>query len=344
MKVLKKRSALVAAAALVVSVAGQTLGLSPAQAATDVTLGIAGQQVVAAPAAYAVQKGVLAKNGINAKLQVLSGPEIIPQLAAGRVQFAYLPIVQALQARTNSGIDLRIVLASDGFSPNQAARASKDRRYAKIIDPSGLCASPAITRPRDLNGKTVAVGVRNSFPELVIGDAMRKDGGDPSTVKWVVVGPTQVVPGIKNGTVDAGYTGSGFTPACEQNGLNLIASPVVDTLSPTGGPVTAWITTAKYAQENPQVVAAFQKSMYQTASLLNRNKSKMREAVEMSVEYTKAPLASALATNMPYYFTTLTKAQVQKWADLALAVPGMLKAKADVPGILWVQPKTQPTS
>ena len=338
MKVLKKRSALVAAAALAAGLIGQAVAGAPANAATGVTIGISANQVVAAPTAYAVTKGILLKNGIDPTVQVLGAAELVPQLAAGRVQFAFMTIVQALQARTNSGIDLRILVASDGFSANQAKRAATDKRYGKIIDPSGICASTSITRPRDLNGKIVAVSVRNSFPELVIGDAMRKDGGDPSTVNWVVVPSGNVVATIKTGKIDAGYTGSGFTPACEQNGLNQIASPTINTLAPEGGPVTAWVTTAKYAQENPQVVAAFQKSMYQTASLLNRNKDKMREAVELSVSYTKAPLESALATNMPYYFTTLTKAMVQKWADLAMAA-NQVKAKPDVPGILWVQPK-----
>lgn len=340
MKFLKKRTAVVAATALAVSVMGQAAVMSPASAATDIRLGIAAQQVVAAPTAYALGKGIFARNGLNPTVTVLAGPEIVPQLSAGRVDFAYMPIVQALQARTNAGIDLRIVLASDGFSPNQAARASKDRAYAKIIDPSGICAKPSITRPRDLNGKKVAVGVRNSFPELVIGDAMRKDGGDPSTVQWVVVGPTQVVPGIVNGTIDAGYTGSGFTPACEQNGQRQIASPVVDVLSPTGGPVTVWVTTAAYAKANPKVVQSFQKSMYQTALLLNRpDRKAMKEAIVAGIAYSKAPLESALATNMPYYFTSLTRAQVQKWADLAVAA-GQVSSTPDVRGILLVQPKT----
>lgn len=336
MKVLNKRSALVAAAALAVSVAGQAV--APASAATDVIVGISGNQVVATSSAYALKKGIFAKNGLNVGIQVLGGPEIVPQLSAGRIQFASMPIVQALQARTNSGIDLRIVLASDGFSANQAARAAKDPAYGKIIDPSGVCAKQGITRPRDLNGKIVGVSVRNSFPELVIGDAMRKDGGDPSTVNWVVVPTGNVVTTIKTGRIDAGYTGSGFTPACEQQGLNQIASPTINTVTPEGGPVTAWVTTAQYAQQNPQVVLAFQKSMYQTASLINRSKERMREAVIMSTEYTRAPLESALETVMPYYFTTLTKPMVQKWADLAMAA-GQVKAKPDVPGILWVQPK-----
>lgn len=339
-KNLKKRTALTASAVLAVSVIGQAVGMSPASAATDITLGMPGQQVSATPVAYALDKGIFARNGLNPTVQVLPGPDIVPQLAAGRIDFAYLTIVQALQARTNAGIDLRIVLASDGFSLNQAKRASTDRAYAKIIDPSGICASPSITRPRELEGKTVGVGVRNSFPELVIGDAMRKDGGDPSKVRWAVVGPTQIVPGIVNGTIDAGYTGSGFSPACEQNGQRQIASPVVDTLSPNGGPVTAWVTTAKYAQANPQTVLAFQKSMYQTAALINKpDRKAMKEAVDASVRYTRAPIESARATFMPYYFSTLTRAQVQKWADLAAAA-GQVSAAPDVRGILWVQPKT----
>lgn len=340
MKLMKKRTALAASVAIAVSVAGQAFGMAPASAATDIVLGIPGQQVAATSTAYALDKGIFLKNGLNPTVNVLAGPEIIPQIAAGRVQFAYVTISQAIQARTNAGIDLRIVTASDGFSPNQAKRASTDRAYAKIIDPSGLCARPNITRPRDLNGKKVAVGVRNSFPELVIGDAMRRDGGDPTTVQWVVIGPTQVVPSIVNGTVDAGYTGSGFSPACEQNGMKQIGTPVVDVMSPEGGPVTAWVTTAAYAQANPQVVEAFQKSMYQTALIINKpDRFAMKEAIIAGTRYTKAPLESALATYMPYYFTTITKRNVQKWADLASSA-GQVTKTPDVAGILWKQPKS----
>ena len=116
MKFLTKRTAVVAAAALAVSVMGQAAVMSPASAVTDIRLGIPGQQVVTAPTAYALGKGIFARNGLNPTVTVLAGPEIVPQLSAGRVDFAYLTIVQALQARTNAGIDLRIVLASDGFS------------------------------------------------------------------------------------------------------------------------------------------------------------------------------------------------------------------------------------
>jgi len=296
---------------------GQAVGMSPASAATDVNLGMGNSQVSTTPVACAIDKGIFARNGLNPSVQILPSADVIPQLSAGRIDFAYVTAVLALQARTNAGIDLRIITASDGFSLNQARRAAKDRAYAKIIDPSGACANPSITRPHDLEGKTVGVGLRNSFPELVVGDAIRKDGGDPSKVRWAVVGATQIVPSIVNGAIDAGYTSAGFSPVCEQSGMRQIASPVVDTLSPNGGPVTVWVTTAKFAQENPQTVAA-------------------------SVRFTKAPLESARATFMPYYFTTLTRAQVQKWADLA-SVAGQVTSRPDVRGIIYVQPKTVTT-
>lgn len=336
---LKKRAAAIATAAVAVAAVSQGAGMSPASAATDIVLGISGSQVAATASSYAIKKGILAKNGLNATMQVVGPADVIPQLSAGRFQFAYMPILQALQARTNAGVDLRIVLASDGFSPNQAARAAKDRNYAKIIDPSGLCASKAITSLKGLEGKTVAVSSRGTYAEAVIGEIMRAAGADPKKVNFVVFPFNQTIPGIVAGKIDAGYTAAGFTPACEQNGLNLIGHPGIDTVQPTGGPVTAWVTTAKYAKDNPQVVAAFQKSMYQSAALINTNKDKMKEAVTFSTEYTKAPLASALATTMPYYFTYMNKAQVQLWANL-LQRQGLVAKPVDVPGILWKQPAT----
>lgn len=345
MKVFKKRSALVAVAALAVAVTGQTLGMSPASAATGVRIAISPNQVVAAPIGYALSKGILLKNGIDANVSVLTGPQLVPALASGQTDITFIPIVQALQARTNAGIDLRIIVASDGFSPAMTARAAKDPVYRKTMDPSGLCGSSAkgITSPAQLAGKTVGVPVRGSFPEIVVGDAIRKAGGDPSTVKWALVPPTAMVSSIKNGQLDGGYLSSGFVASCEQEGQNLIGAPTINTMLPDGGPVTAWVTTAAYAKANPQVIAAFQKSMYQTANLLNTNPAKMKEAITISTSYTKASLESALASPMPHYFTTLTKPMVQKWADIALkAGPSYLVKTPDIPGILWVQPKASP--
>ena len=108
-------------------------------------------------------------------------------------------------------------------------------------------------------------------------------------------------------------------------------------LGAKGGPITGWVTTAKYAKEHPKEVAAFQKAMYQTAAQL-RNKNNMKEAITISTQYTKAPLDSALATRMPFYYTTLTKPAVQTWANI-LQRTGLVVKPVDVPGILYKQPK-----
>lgn len=333
-----RRTAVAAAVSVLVASAVQTLGMSPASAATDVKLGVNPVQNATSVSQLAVEKGLFKKNGLNASLQVFPAPpQIVTALQANQVQFGYMPIVSALTARTNSGIDLKIVAASDGLTKNDSVRASKDRTFALIADPSGLCVSKDIKNAKQLEGKTVAVGQRGGFPELAISTIMRKAGADPKKVQWAVLGPSTVVGAIKNGTVAAAYTSSPYTGQCKAEGLTILASPAVSLL-PQGGPITAWVTTAKFAKENPQVVAAFQKSIYQAAKL-SHTKAGMDAAIVASTQFTKVPPADALKIpKSPWYFETLTRADVQNWAN-ELQRSGLVVKPVDVPGIILPQPK-----
>lgn len=332
------RAAFVAAAALAASAILQGTGASPAAAATDVTVLIPPNQFPGAVFEYGISKGIFAKNGLNVTYTIVPPPELIPQLAAGRGQFSYSPTLSGLKARTNAGIDVKLVSPLDGMSVNDVARAKKDAAFAYIADPTGVCTRPdsGITRAKQLEGRSVAVTQRGDSGELSMRSLMRADGGNPDTVKWVVLGMPGTVAAIKNGQVDAGYVGPPYKGQCVAEGLKIFGTPAMSLLD-TGGPLGVVWTTGPYAAANPAVVKAMQKSLKEI-SLASRNKAQMREMVIASTKVTKLPAELALAVRMPFFFDTITKSYLEGWSN-KLIKEGQITKPVDVAGILLPQPR-----
>jgi ABC-type nitrate/sulfonate/bicarbonate transport system substrate-binding protein len=331
---------LVASLAAAGVAAAGVIGVAPAHAATDVTILAPPIQLATLASGWAVDKGIFAKNGLNATLVTGPPTDLVPQLASGRVQFAWMPLLMGLKARTNAGVDLRLVAASDGISVNDAVRAAKDPRFAGLVDQTAICALPSsgIKRPKDLTGRSVGINLRGDSQELAASALIRKDGGDPSKVNWVVLGTPAMVAAVKNGTIDAGYTNYPYTGQCQAEGMKIVGYPTL-ALMPTGGVATGWFTTAEFAKSNPAAVKAFQKSIYQ-ANAASHVKSTMTQMQINGAKYTKQPVEVALATpKMAFFYTTITRADVQRWATL-LQSAGQVTKPVDVSGVLFPQPRS----
>ena len=333
---IKKSSALAAIAALAIGFIGAT----PAHAATDVKIGSSPSGDIA-PLLLGINRGTFTKNGINAQyVQFPAPPAIVAALAADQIQVGLVPTVVAISARTNSGIGLKIIAPASGFSTNDVARASKDPAFSLALDPSGVCIKPtsSIKSWKDLEGKKVAVPARNAFAEITIAAAMQRAGGDPKKVSWAVLGFPQMVAATKTGQVDAAYVGNPYSGQCTDEGMTFKNGVAIEYSKGTaGGPFLSYVVTEPYFKANPQVIAALQKSLYQ-ANMATRTKAGMDAARTLMAQATKQDVATVLATKPQYYWTTLTKAQVQGQAD-AMLKGGYLSKPADVSGMLAPQYK-----
>lgn len=308
---------------------------TPAHAVTDIRIGVnpIGTNAIAV---YAQEKGYFGRNGLSAKPQVFPAPpQALNALAAGQVQFVYSPIASVLPAYTNGGMPLKIVAGADGFSAAEAARAKADKTYAGIVDPSSICAATAITRPRDLVGKKVGVGSRGGHAELAVSTAVRKDGGDPKTIKFAVIGMQQAVATVKNGLIDAAYLSTPYTGQCVNEGLNVVSNPGLS-IVPKGGPISVWVTSEKYAASHPSVVKAFQKSIYEANRSTHGHPANRRAVQIAGTQLTKMPQELALAEYPRYQFTAITAHDVQQIAD-AMQRAGLVSKPVDVAGIMAPQ-------
>ena len=332
----RSRTAIAALTATTVAVGMMVLGASPAAAATDIRIG-ALPATISGPAQYGIDAGVFARNGLNASLTVYpAGPAELAALAGGQLDFAYVTAVDAIAARANSNMDIKIVAPADGMSRRDVVRAKTDPKFAALVDQGAVCVSPqsGIKTWKDLAGKIVAVASRGSSSEIGMVAAMKREGADPTQVKWAIMGRPAMNAALKNSTIDASITGYPFAAACVAEGNTIIGQPTLQ-LMPNGGPIMMWVTTNAYAKANPQVIAAYQKSIYQM-SVASKNKATMAKILEASTKISKQPLEVVLAGKPPYYYDQMTKNDLKVFTDQMYKY-GFIKTPLDASGMLLPQ-------
>jgi ABC-type nitrate/sulfonate/bicarbonate transport system substrate-binding protein len=311
---------------------------SPAHAATDIKIGVTAINSMGA-LQYAIDKGIFKKNGLNVTEVVAfpAPPPSIAGLASGAVQFTYTPSIPAINAYENGGVNLRIAAPADGYSRVELAKAKKDPAFAAKIDDTGVCILPTggISRWKDLVGKTVSVPARGAQAEVTIASAIKKDGGNPNQVNWVTLSFPEVVSAVQSGKIQAGFTVEPFTTNCTAAGLKNLGSPGIQFFD-TEQAIGLWVTTADFATQNPAVVKAFQKSMFQVHELARTSKAAARAMTIASTKITKVPQSQALAANPTYYPLYVTRADITRPATKMLEL-GFLKKQADVAGMLMRQ-------
>ncbi|MGY1693180.1 ABC transporter substrate-binding protein [Geodermatophilus sp. SYSU D01105] len=219
-------------------------GETGAPETTEITVGV---QPFAEVAAFyvAVQEGLFEEHGLTVTPQVAAGggAGLITGLVSGDSQFAYSNYVSVVQA-ASQGLPLRVVREND--------RPGVQGVYA--LPGSG------ITSPADLAGKRIAINGLGNIMELTTRAALEENGVDPNSVEFVELAPPEFLPGMASGNVDAAwlvepFVSIGTDTQQVQLVLDVFAGPTEEL------PVAGWITSAPFAAENPNTVAAFQAAM-----------------------------------------------------------------------------------
>lgn len=318
--------------ALVLATAG------PAAAATDIKVGITAINSVGT-IPWAVSSGIFKKNGLNVtEIKVFPAPPpSLAALAAGAVQFTYAPTIPVINAYANGGVALKVVAPADGYPLTQLLSAKKNPALAAKLDDTGVCVSPTggINSWKDLAGKTVSVPARGAQGEVTIAQAVKSAGGNPATVNFVVLPFGAALDAVKAGKTQAAFTVEPFTSECAANGLKNLGSPGIQFFTNEQA-IGVWVTTAKFAQENPAAVLAFQKSIWEVNRFASTKAGFDKILQSINPTYTQVDLATARKANPAYYPPTITANDLKNPASKMLAL-GFLKKPADVAGLLLKQ-------
>lgn len=275
----------------------------------------------------ASDKGYFKEQGLNVEVSVIANPPAgIAAAQSGQLDLTYTPSIPFLNALSQN-VPLKIVAAADGYKDGAADGAELMR-----VDDTGLLVpegSP-VTRPKDLEGKSVSVPARKAQLEVTVSKLVKDDGGDPAKVNWMVLDPSSALQSLNSGRVDAASLVSPFTSKAVSDGNRLLASPGVEFFKE--GAIGLWVAGANTVNSKQDQMKKFQEAIHKANAYANEH---IDEAQQLSAEITKTPLEVVKAGAVNYWPESVRKADIDR-ANHGLADLGFLKEPVELPADLII--------
>jgi NitT/TauT family transport system substrate-binding protein len=247
--------------------------------------------------------------------------------------------VQAMGSLTKGDID--IVAGANYVSSIQAL----DKGVFKpmvigeggMLEPKGrqviVAPKSPIKQPKDLEGKTIAVNIKNNIQSLAVNTVLKANNVDVSKIKYVEVPFAQMPLALQKGQVDAADE---LEPYLTNSVKTIGARSIVDS---SGEPVkdiptSGFIATQQFAQKNPKTAAAFQRAILKAQQLASSDRKEV-ESVLPSYTTIKPDIASVIT--LPGYPTSINATRMQRLIDLMLSNK-MITNRVDAKSILFTPP------
>ncbi|GAA1345764.1 ABC transporter substrate-binding protein [Saccharothrix algeriensis] len=268
----------------------------------------------------AIEKGYFKEEGLEVEpVSIQGGAAAIPGLINGEIDITFGNWVSFFAAQAKDaakGVD-GLKLINDGYQ-------AKPEMFLILTAPG----SP-IKSPKDLAGKTIAINTFKNIAELTAKATLEANDVDPKSVTFKEFPFPDMEAAIQNGTVDAAFMVEPFISKAQRS---MGAVTVLDAASgPTDGiPVAGYGTTGKFANANPNTVAAFQRAMAK-----GQRDAADRPTVEpLLVEYAKVDRETASLVHFGEFPTTLDATRLQRVATL-MKTYGLLENDFDVKPMLF---------
>ncbi len=314
----KRRRLVIASLTGVVAFAGCGGGAS-SRSSPLTTLRVGFVPVVeGAPLFIANQLGYFRQEHVEVQLDPLqNASSIAPSILNGQLQVGNIATVPYVLA-VSKGLPLKAISSVGKPSPGD----------------SGIVVSPSsgIARPRDLAGKTVAVNQLDAVLQLVTSADIQKDGGDPSTTKFLALPLPAAITAVQSGRVDAATVVEPFVTIARQDRLNIISHPYSDVLTPGTG-IDVSITSTAYLASHRRAISGFVRALDRATRYAASHPQAVREAVVQLLNLAP-PLAQAI--DLPTFDPSLTTASIEP--TLRLMVKYGFLTKAPPPSALIASP------
>lgn len=270
-----------------------------------------------APIYLGDKKGFFKDHGIDLTLESgQGGAAIVPGVASGNFQFGFSNVTSLMLARDN-GLPLKVVAAGN-FSTGKAPDFS-----AVVVKGD----SP-IKSAKDLAGKTVSVNTLKNIGDTTVRESIRKDGGDPSKVKFVELGFPDMPAAVAKGDVDAAWVVEPFVAVAKSQGDRVIAWNLVDTAPNLM--IAAYFTSEQLEKQDPKLVKDFTAAINESLKYAEGHPAEVRKIVQT---YTDIDPALMDKVTLPKWGTKINRESTQKLADLARK-DGLVKQPVDLDALL----------
>ncbi|WP_426321788.1 ABC transporter substrate-binding protein [Microbacterium sp. E-13] len=331
---IRRAALIIGAASLAMSLAACTsddpvVGAAAADAGatedlTPVTVG-AVYTTAAVPLWIADEQGIFEEHGLD--VTITQSPNFAasaPALLNGQMQFANAataPIITAI----DKDMPIQIVAGV------QAEPADPTRGDDQVMVVEGS----DITRPADLEGKTVAINAVGSGPYVGIMANYLEDGGAPDGINWVVMNLNEQIPALEAGQVDAIVASEPFRAAAADAGFatafNAYRAPGIDVI-PAEFSDAVVVASSKYLAENAEVAEAMREALIEANDFAEGNPDAVRDLLVKKLEL--APEV-ADAIYLPGFRGEVEPGDVQAMIDAMLQM-GLITNEQDATELVWM--------
>lgn len=323
---LKKMAVLAAGAALLLTGCGGSPASSPTTNAGGLTTVRVGMIPVVenAPIYIGMDEGFFKEEGIDLQVQVIqNAATMVPSMLNGQLDIgtsALPPFLTALEQKVP-------VQAVSGISTLQKDAALETTRLMARGDTT-------VARPKDLEGKTVAVNAINSGPHIGLMKTMANDGGDPAKASFVAMPFADMKAAVEDKRVDAAAMAEPFVTMTENSGgkalFSVYIEPGLEFLDPSSTSVLAFAST-QYLGQNAETVEKFKAALDKATKVAAEDPQKVVAVME---KHAKIDPQIAGKMNQSGYGTEITESSLEKLRDAMVEV-GALKSSPDLSGAVW---------
>lgn len=272
-----------------------------------------------AEAYYAAENGFFTHAGLDVTVTTMNSAVIAPAIASGTFDIAQSTVATLAAAREH-GQPFVVIAPGQLYS-------IKTRPTAGIV----VLKNSPIKTGSDMNGKIVAVSQLRGIAQVTVQAWVDKNGGESSTVKFIEMPPSVMLPALESGRVDVIELGEPELEQALARGDRSLGSgyDAVGNEFQLG----AWYCTSAYAAAHPEVVRDFRRAMTETARWANAHQA---ESGEILAKWTKLQVPRTMPR--VEYGERLIPAMMQPVIDVAAKYHAL---KAAIPATDMVVPESR---
>jgi len=223
------------------------------------------------PVLYASQAGIFKRAGLNVDLQVVnSGAAAAAAVAGGAAQIGISSLMNLLEAHER-GVPFTLVAPGSVITT--------DDGYSQFI----VLRDSPIRTARDLNGKTIAVPALKDLQSAAIMNWMDKNGGDPSSLRFVELPVSAAAVAVEEARVDGANVNTPTLTRALDRGKVRVLAQIFDAIGPRFLN-TAWFASTDYTNANREAISRYARAIREASAYCNAHHA---ETAPMVATYMK---------------------------------------------------------
>ncbi|MFH5824012.1 ABC transporter substrate-binding protein [Georgenia sp. AZ-5] len=284
---------------------------------TRVTVGVI-PIIDVAPLHLGLEQGFFEEEGLELEISTgEGGAAIVPGVVGGSYDFGF-------------GNSLSLVVGASTGLPLQVVASGVYGTGDPAADPFALVtADDSLQRPRDLEGRTVAVNTVNAIGDTIVKASVAADGGDPGTIDFVEVPFPSANAAVLSGEVAAAWQVEPFITLGADQGLRVLTTPLNDAAD-HDVEVSTYFTTRQVAAEDPELVERFTRAIERSLEYAQENPDAVRDVLPSYLEVTPE-LADRVI--LPRWDTEVSRETFELYVDLGQTY-GLLQGDVDLDALL----------